>query len=362
METVDCLVIGAGVVGLSIARALALGGREVVVAEREGCIGTGTSSRSSEVIHAGIYYIPGSFKARFCVEGRIALYSYCESHGVSHSRIGKLIVATSEDQRRTLAGLMKNALANGVVDLRLLNRAELAAMEPDLRAVAGILSPSTGIVDSHALMLALQGDIENAGSSVVCNTPVLGIRLVDDGVLVRLGPADYMVRARSVINAAGLSAHRIAVANMSPRPSVTFAKGNYFGCRTTVPFKHLVYPVPEPGGLGTHLTLDMGGKARFGPDVEWVASENYSVNPARSEPFYAAVRRYWPGLPSGALYADYAGIRAKLNGSAGSDFTIDGSRAPYLIELFGIESPGLTSALAIADHVALLAASCNAPP
>ena len=361
METIDCFVIGAGVVGLAIARALSLGGREVVVAEREDRIGTGTSSRNSEVIHGGIYYGPGSLKARFCVEGRRALYAYCESRGVPHSRIGKLIVATSEDQRPILNNLINNALANGVDDLRLLNSAELAAMEPDLRAVAGIQSPSTGIVDSHSLMLALQGDVENAGSVVVFTTPVLGITLVDDGALVHLGPAGYTLKARSLINAAGLSAHRITGANVSPRPSVTFAKGNYFGCAAKVPFKHLVYPVPEPGGLGTHLTLDLSGKARFGPDVEWVSSENYAVDPTRSEGFYSAVRRYWPGLPSGALYPDYAGIRPKLNGRAGSDFVIDASKSPRLIELFGIESPGLTSALSIADHVALLTAYPMAP-
>lgn len=360
MEKIDCLVIGAGVVGIAVARALALAGREVVVAEAGSGIGTGTSSRNSEVVHAGIYYPQGSLKALLCVRGRDLLYDFCASHHVPHKRIGKLIVATSDAQLSALDGIARHAAANGVDDLRRIGPSEMAEMEPDLAGIGALMSPSTGIVDSHALMLALQGEAENHGAAFAFHAPFLDGRLGGDGVFVRTGgDEESAFRARFVVNAAGLQAHEVAarIAGVRPGsiPEIRFAKGNYFGCAARPPFSRLIYPVPEAGGLGVHLTLDTGGNARFGPDVEWIDAIDYRVDPDRAAPFYEAIRRYWPGLPDGSLYADYCGIRPKAGHDPGPDFIVDDSH-PGLVNLFGIESPGLTSALAIAEAVAAIAA------
>lgn len=362
MDSIDCVVIGAGVVGLAVARALAQAGRDVVVLEAANAIGTGTSSRNSEVIHAGIYYAAGSLKARLCVQGKQALYAYCESHGVPHRRCGKLIVATREDQLPRLDGIRAQAAANGVHDLAPLDRAAVTALEPELSAVGALLSPSTGIVDSHALMLALQGDAEAAGAMVAFATPVLGGRVVDDDAIeLTVGGSEPGTwRAAAVVNSAGLQAQQVAASlagfPAAHVPPTFYAKGNYFTLSGRARFRHLVYPVPEAAGLGVHLTLDLQGQARFGPDVQWVPQIDYPVDPARGAAFYAEVRKYWPALPEGALQPGYAGIRPKLGGpgSPAHDFRIDGPAVhgvPGLVNLFGIESPGLTSCLAIADEV-----------
>lgn len=365
MDSTYVIVVGAGVIGLAVARALALAGREVVVAEAAEAIGTGTSSRNSEVIHAGIYYPPGSLKARFCVAGKHRLYAYCAERGIPHQRIGKLIVASDEAQAPGLDGLKARAEANGVADLEVLDRDAALALEPALRVVRALKSPSTGIVDSHALMLALQGDIEDAGGAVAFASPVGGGRGLADGriALSFSGDQPYEIAARLVVNAAGLQAHRVAAAiDGVPAdlvPAVRYAKGNYFALHGASPFSRLIYPVPEPGGLGVHLTLDMGGQARFGPDVEWLdradGEIDYTVDPQRAEPFYAAIRTYWPDLPDGALFPDYSGVRVKLDGEASPDFRIVPACDGALINLFGFESPGLTSALAVGAHVADLA-------
>ncbi|GAB6388602.1 NAD(P)/FAD-dependent oxidoreductase [Stutzerimonas marianensis] len=361
MERVDCVVIGAGVVGLAVARALAQAGREVLILEAEGAIGTGTSSRNSEVIHAGIYYPQGSLKARLCVAGRDALYAFCDSHGVPYRRCGKLIVATDTTQLAGLDQLQAHAAANGVVDLQRLGAAEIQALETQLAAVAGLLSPSTGIVDSHALMLALQGDAEAAGALLALHAPVARLEVLATGLRVEVGGETPMsLHAASVVNCAGHDAPLIAAQTVGLAPESVppryFAKGSYFSLATATPFRHLVYPLPEPGGLGVHLTLDMGGQARFGPDVEWIDGLDYQLDEHRAEGFYAAIRRYWPGLPDGALQPAYTGIRPKISGPGepAADFRIDGPTrhgVPGLVNLFGIESPGLTSALAIGDHV-----------
>lgn len=368
-ESVDCVVIGAGVVGLALARALAVSGREVIVLEAANTIGSGTSSRNSEVIHAGIYYAKDSLKARFCVAGRDALYRYCAERGIAHDRCGKLIVATASAEEPALATLRAAAEANGVGDLRRLDAAAVRAMEPALRCTAALLSPSTGIVDSHALMLAYQGDAEDRGAMIAFNSPVEGGRAGEDSVELAVGgPAPMRLRCRSVVNAAGLSATAVAAAlhGLAKKfvPQQYLAKGNYYILSNTPPFRHLIYPVPEPGGLGVHLTLDIAGRGRFGPDVEWVESIDYAIDPARGERFYAAIRRYWPDLPEGSLQPGYAGIRPKLGppGSPPQDFVIQGPAAhgvPGLVNLFGIESPGLTASLAIADHVAGLLTSSS---
>ncbi|MDO5624289.1 MAG: NAD(P)/FAD-dependent oxidoreductase [Pseudomonadota bacterium] len=360
METLDTVVVGAGVVGLAVARALALAGREVVVLEAEGAFGTQTSARSSEVIHAGIYYPPGSLKARLCVQGRQMLYAYCAARGVAHQRLGKLIVATRAAQVDALHAIAERAQANGVHDLRLLTRAEALALEPALACEAALLSPSTGIVDSHALMLALLGDMENAGGMLVLKTCVDRVRA--ESSVIELTMADGTALAcRQLVNAAGLHAVALAarIDGLAPQhvPRAFFAKGSYFTLSGRAPFARLVYPVPEPGGLGVHLTLDMGGQARFGPDVQWVDSaDDLPVDPARGDAFYAEVRQYWPDLPDGALQADYAGMRPKISGPGqpAADFGVQGPRehgVPGLVNLFGIESPGLTSCLALADEV-----------
>ncbi len=366
IERVDCVVIGAGVVGLAVARACVMAGLETIVVEAERAIGTGVSSRNSEVIHAGIYYPRGSLKARLCVRGRDALYAYCDSHGVGHRRCGKLIAATDEAQREALHGIAAAAAANGVDDLRWLEADAAQAREPALHCVAALESPSTGIVDSHGLMLALRGDIEAGGGMLALGSPVLGGHVVEErageGIVLRVGGADPMeLLADRVVNCAGLDAQAVA-ASIDGIPGASIptgysTKGNYYALAGVAPFSRLIYPIPEPGGLGVHLTLDIAGRARFGPDVEPIEHIDYDVDPRRAAGFYTAIRRYWPGLPDGALHPDYAGIRPKLRAPAGAqaDFVIQG-RCDHgvagLVNLYGIESPGLTSSLAIADEVA----------
>ena len=365
MDTVDCIVVGAGVVGLAIARALAQAGREVIILEAAEAIGTGISSRNSEVIHAGIYYPKDSLMARFCVAGKRALYAFCADHDVPHRRCGKLIVATNEAEAGKLAAIEARARANGVDDLAFLSAGEAQALEPALACSGALLSPSTGIVDSHHFMLALLGDAEAAGASLALNAPLVRGYSDGEGIAIEVGGADPVtLSCRLLINAAGLDAPLIArnIAGMPHEavPTRYFAKGNYFTLSGRSPFSHLIYPVPEPGGLGVHLTIDLGGQAKFGPDVEWVEAIAYNVDAARCERFYKAIRRYWPGLPDGALQPGYAGVRPKIvpPAIAAQDFVVQGPRehgVAGLINLFGIESPGLTSALALAEHVAELA-------
>jgi L-2-hydroxyglutarate oxidase LhgO len=360
-ESTDCVVIGAGVVGIAVARALALSGREVIVIEAAEGIGTGTSSRNSEVIHAGIYYPKGSLMARSCVAGRRLLYAYCEEHGVPHRNCGKLIVATNEVESEMLVSIKGRAEANGVEGMRLLGANEAITMEPNLRCTAALLSPTTGIVDSHSFMLALQGDAEDAGAMFSFHAPVAQGRVADDGIELEVGGAEPMgLRCKLVVNSAGLHApalaHKIAGMPSDKVPTAYYAKGNYFTLAGRSPFSHLIYPVPVPGGLGVHITVDMGGQAKFGPDVEWIPDIDYSVDPHRADKFYAAVRKYWPALKDGALQPGYAGIRPKIvpPGAPAQDFTIQGSAehgVPGLINLFGIESPGLTASLALAEQV-----------
>ena len=366
MEKIECVVIGAGVVGLAVARALALQGREVMVLEAADAIGTGTSSRNSEVIHAGIYYPQGSLKATLCVKGRAMLYDYCVARGIGHSRCGKLIVATSAEQVAQLQGIVKKAAANGVHDLVLISREEAQAMEPRLQCVAAVHSPSTGIVDSHALMLALQGDLENAGGLVVLNSPLAHARCAQ-GAITLVANDGTELQARLLVNSAGLQAQalarRFAGLDAEQVPPSYYAKGNYFTLAGRSPFSRLIYPVPEAAGLGVHLTIDLGGQAKFGPDVQWVASaDDLVVDPARGDGFYAEVRKYWPELQDGALVPGYAGMRPKIQAphEAAKDFLIQGPAAHGvhgLVNLFGIESPGLTSSLAIGEHVVQLMAA-----
>lgn len=360
MDKVDCIVIGAGVVGLAVARALALTGREVMVLEAANAIGTGTSSRNSEVIHAGIYYPPGSLKARLCVQGKQLLYNYCAQRGIGHHRCGKLIVATHESQVAQLQGIIAKAAVNGVHDLVLLNREQAQAMELQLECVAAVYSPSTGIVDSHALMMSLQGDIENAGGFVVLNTTVAQLNLAKLAIEIIASDGTELA-ANTVINAAGLYAplvaSRIQGFDAKHVPPTFWAKGNYFTLTGKSPFSRLIYPVPEAAGLGVHLTIDLGGQAKFGPDVQWVNSpDDLLVDPSRGNAFYAEIRKYWPGLKDHTLQPGYAGIRPKLQGPGASagDFVIQSEAVhgvPGLVNLFGMESPGLTSALAIGKYV-----------
>jgi L-2-hydroxyglutarate oxidase LhgO len=365
MDRVECVVIGAGVIGLAVARRLAQAGREVVVLEAAEGIGTVTSSRNSEVIHAGIYYRAGSWMARMCVSGKRALYAYCADHGVPHRNCGKLIVATTATETEKLQSIRAHAEANGVLDMRTLSGEAARALEPALNCDAALLSPSTGIIDSHAYMLALRGDAENAGAAFAFYTPLLRAKVAAEKIeLDAGGDAPMTLECRLLVNAAGLDAPAIAgrIEGM-PReliPQAYLAKGNYFSCSAKAPFSHLIYPVPEPGGLGVHLTLDMAGQARFGPDVEWVDHIDYAVDPARAQRFYPAIRKYWPTLPDGALMPSYSGMRPKIvpPAVASQDFLIQGPRdhgVAGLINLFGIESPGLTSSLAIGDYVGELA-------
>jgi L-2-hydroxyglutarate oxidase LhgO len=362
MEKIDCLVIGAGVIGLAVARRLAADGRDVLILESESAFGTGISARNSEVIHAGIYYPAGSLKARLCVAGRGMLYAYCEERGISHRRCGKLIVATREQQRAQLDRIAAGARANGVDDLRFLSRTEARALEPALECTAALLSPSTGISDRHALMLSLLGDAERNGAVLALNSPVTGGEIADGGIVlnVKVGASETAILARTVVNCAGLGAQGIArrLRGLPPQsvPPLHYAKGNYYALAGRAPFSRLIYPVPEAAGLGVHLTLDLGGQARFGPDVEWIDTIDYTVAPERAEAFYGEVRRYWPQLADGALVPAYAGIRPKPHapGEPACDFLVSGPAehgVPGLVCLYGIESPGLTSCLALADHV-----------
>ena len=404
MDQVDCVVIGAGVVGLACARALALAGHEVVIVERETKFGTGASARNSEVIHSGIYYPAGSRKAEWCVRGAQLLYAYCAERGVAHRRCGKLLVATSQAEVGALEALHARGVANGVQSLALLTAAQAMAMEPALRCVAALWSPDSGIVDSHGLMTALLGDAENAGAVLAVNGGVVGARPDGNGgadhggdqgadrsgddsggvndaaggwqVNVRsaaAGEPDFSLHARWIINAAGLDAQAVA-ARMQGFPAAAIslqhlAKGHYFSLQGRVPFSRLIYPMPTHGGLGIHLTLDLGGQAKFGPDVEWLASDaahphaesarDYRVDASRATGFESEIRRYWPGLPSGALAPAYSGIRPKLSGPGepAVDFRVDGPKShgcAGVVQLFGIESPGLTASMAIADAVAQL--------
>ncbi|GEO01623.1 hypothetical protein NSE01_34550 [Novosphingobium sediminis] len=361
-ERVDCVVIGAGVVGLACAAALAAAGREVLVLEKAALIGSETSSRNSEVIHAGIYYPPGSLKARLCRAGKARLYAYCAARGVPHRQLGKIIVAASAAQEDRLAAIRANAAANEVTDLEWLSAADIARLEPEVRGHRALFSPSTGIVDSHALMLALEGDLGTNGGMVVLGAEVDGGRCEADGIHLAIGGAEPMdLVARTVINCAGLHAPALA-ARLSGLPSqhvpqAFYAKGHYFRLSGRAPFVHLVYPVPEAGGLGIHLTLDLGGQAKFGPDVMWIDAPDYSFDASRLERFVAAIRTYYPGLDAEKLHPDYTGIRPKIVGPGvpDADFRIEDVRVhgvPGLVNLFGIESPGLTASLAIADLVA----------
>ena len=365
MDKVECVVIGAGVIGLAVARRLAQAGREVIILEAAEGIGTVTSSRNSEVIHAGIYYPAGSLMARTCVSGKRALYEYCADHGIPHRNCGKLIVATTSKETLRLQSIRAHAEANGVLDLQTLSGDAAHALEPALNCDAALLSPSTGIVDSHAFMLALRGDAEAAGAACAFHTPLLHARAAADRIeLDAGGSAPISLECRLLVNAAGLAAPAVARSidgmPIDLIPPAYLAKGNYFSCSARAPFSHLIYPVPEPGGLGVHLTLDMAGQARFGPDVEWVDAIDYAVDPARAERFYPAIRRYWPTLPDGALMPSYSGMRPKIvpPAVAVQDFLIQGPQdhgVTGLINLFGIESPGLTSSLAIANYVGELA-------
>jgi len=363
MDRVGCIVVGAGVVGLAAARALALRGREVVIIEKAGAIGTETSSRNSEVIHAGIYYAPGSLKARLCTTGRAMLYDYAAARGVPHQRCGKLIVATSPDQMAVLDTIAGHAAANGVA-LTMLTAAEATALEPALSCQGALLSPETGIVDSHALMAALLADAEVAGAQLALGTRVVAIDSGPDGFVVETEAEGerFTLAADMVVNAAGLWASEVALATRGLDPAhvpvTRYARGSYYAVPGRPAFSRLIYPVPEPGGLGVHLTLDLGGSMRFGPDVEWIDGVDYRVNPDRQAHFETEIRRYWPGLPQGALAPTYCGIRPKISGPGepAADFRIDGPEVHGLhglVNLFGIESPGLTSSLAIAEEVAL---------
>lgn len=362
-DRIDCVVIGAGLAGLACTRALALAGREVVALEAEGAIGTGISSRNSEVIHAGMYYPAGSLKARLCVAGNRMLREFAAMHGVAFHMAGKLIVATNAEEEKALAAILERGKANGVEGLAAIPASEAVAMEPRLRCTAALFSPATGIIDTHGLMLALQGEAEDNGAVIAFRSPVMGGRLTDDGVMIAVGggePSCFL--ARTVVIAAGLGSCKVARAlGMPGVPADYLCKGNYFTLTGSTPFRHLVYPVPVAAGLGVHFTLDMAGRGRFGPDVEWIETEDYVVNPARADSFYGAIRRYWPDLPDGALEPAYAGIRPKIQapGEAARDFMVQGPQdhgVPGVVALYGIESPGLTACVALGDLVREMAA------
>ena len=363
LPDVDTIVIGAGVVGLAIAAALAQRGHEVIVLEREDSIGQGISSRNSEVIHAGIYYPPGSLKAEVCVRGKQLLYEYCNKRGISAEKKGKLIVASDDEDTAQLHRLHRNACLNGVNDTTMISADDAQALQPGLQCVAALYSPSTGIVDSHALMVSLTGDIERHGGTIVCRTRVEKI-VPDSGCITVTDTENNSVTARQVINSCGLNAvsmgQRVQTIPAATIPKAQFAKGSYFKLEGKSPFTMLVYPAPVTGGLGIHLTVDLAGQARFGPDVEWLEDEfepdNYKVDPSRAQSFYAAIRRYWPQLPDNSLVPDYAGIRPKIvyPDQRTIDFEISAEQdhgIPGLVNLYGIESPGLTSSLAIAAQV-----------
>lgn len=361
MDAVDCVVVGAGVIGLAIARALAQAGREVIVIEAQGSIGTGISSRNSEVIHAGLYYPPHSLKAKLCVRGRELLYQYCTERQIPFRRCGKLIVATGNDQRLVLDSIRANASACGLPALESLDRASVRRVEPELDCVAALFSPDSGIVDSHAFMLSLQADAESRGVLFAFHSPLVGATILEHGARLSIGGAKPMeLKAHTVVNCAGLYAQAVArtIQGLAPDaiPTEAYAKGSYFSLAAKSPFAHLIYPVPEAGGLGVHLTLDLNGRAKFGPDVQWIDTLDYTVDATRAARFYAAIRTYWPALPDDALVPDYAGIRPKLAraGSGFSDFVFSSPAehgAPGIYCLYAIESPGLTSALALAQWV-----------
>ena len=355
---VDAVVAGAGVVGLAAARALAAAGHEVLVLEAADCIGSGTSSRNSEVIHAGIYYPAGSLKAKLCVEGRRALYEFCAERQVAHRQCGKLIVATEAAQLGQLDAIRARAHANGATEVTAISAAEVAEREPEVSCVGALWSPMTGIIDSHGLMLALRGEVEARGGALALKSPIVGGAIGEDGIRLEVGGDEpCTLLARRFVNAAGLDAQRVvgllAGFPAARVPRQYLARGCYFTLAGRQPFRHLVYPVPEPGGLGVHVTLDLAGQARFGPDVEWIERPGYQVDPARAEKFYGAVRRYWPGLADGAIQPGYAGIRPKLSGPGepDADFLVHGPAehgVPGMVNFFGIESPGLTASLALA--------------
>ena len=366
-EQVDCVVIGAGCVGLAVARSLAQAGREVLLLEQHEAFGTETSSRNSEVIHAGIYYPPGSLKAQLCVRGKALLYPFLERHGVPFARCEKLIVANAEEELAPLAALKETAAENGVDDLRFLEKEEAARLEPGLRCARAILSPSTGIFDSHTYMLALLGELEEAGGLAVFNSPVAAGQVTDEGVLLDVGGTDPMqLAARLVVNCAGLSSSRVARRlNGFPAeqvPETLKAKGRYFAYSGKAPFERLIYPMPSKESQGTHYTKDLGGQAKLGPDIIWgAAAENYDVEEEARDEFWAAARRFWPDLEKDRLHPSYAGLRPKLAGpGAWADFRIEGPAqhgVPGVIQMFGIESPGLTSSLALGEYVAAMAAA-----
>jgi L-2-hydroxyglutarate oxidase LhgO len=367
LNDVDCIVIGAGVVGLAVARALARGGREVVILERERHSGMHTSSRNSEVIHAGLHYTPGSLKAKLCVSGRDLLYRYCTERGIGHRRCGKLTVATSEEQMATLEKIAINARASGVFDLRWFDAEQAARVEPQLQCLRALWSPSTGIIDSHAYMQALLADAEASGAIIAYGTPVASLRPTAAGIeIVIEKESSPDVRARLVINAAGLYAHLVAASiegfPAQHIPAISYAKGSYFALTGASPFTRLVYPAPRAGGhLGIHLTIDLAGAARFGPDTEWVDAIDYAVDPRRAAFFAEVIREYWPRLDASRLYPAYAGIRPKISaaGEATRDFYISGPDDHGLagiVNLFGIESPGLTASLALGETIAAMIA------
>jgi L-2-hydroxyglutarate oxidase LhgO len=355
------LVVGAGVVGLAAARALALAGNEVIVAEAANAIGTGISSRNSEVIHAGLYYPTGSLRARHCPRGRRMLYALCASHGVPHRKCGKLVVATKADEFARLEAIHAQALANGVEGVAIISAQEAQKLEPALACVGAMISPETGIIDSHRFMLALRGDLEDHGGVIAFNTPIERLVPVQGGWQAHFGGSEpQSITVDAVVNCAGLGAQRLARDTtgypLERIPRLVLAKGNYFNYTGRPAFSRLIYPVPVPGGLGVHVTLDLAGRMRFGPDVEWIESESYDVTPARAQAFYASIRRYWPELPDSSLAADYAGIRPKLSGAGepAVDFMVEGPPQhglAGLVYMFGIESPGLTCALSLAEEV-----------
>lgn len=361
-EQVDCVVIGAGVVGLAIARRLAMAGREVLVLEAAEAIGTHASSRNSEVIHAGIFYPTGSLKAQVCVAGKHKLYRYCRERGLPHQRCGKLLIAVHDEQVPQLEAWKEQAAANGVPDLRWVSHAEAREMEPEVRFAKAVHSPSSGIIDSHALMLALQGDAEHAGATCVFRSPVLGGRVGGARIALEVGGAEPMtLEARAVVNSAGLAAQALgrALVGLPPHsvPKTYYAIGHYYSMTGKPPFRRLVYPVTRSDWLGVHVTIDLAGRVKFGPDFEWIERIDYTFDERREQAFYEAIRRYYPGLPDGTLVPDYTGIRPKITGPGEppADFLIQGSEAhgiANLVNLYGIESPGLTSSMAIADVVA----------
>jgi L-2-hydroxyglutarate oxidase LhgO len=365
MDSIEAVVIGGGVVGLAVARALAMQGTETLVFERHARPGQETTSRNSGVIHSGIYYPLGSLKAALCVRGRQLLYSFCEERGIRYQRCGKVVVA-GEPQVAALHALRERGIANGVLDLQLLDGAQVALLEPAVVCAAGLLSPSTGIIDVHELLLALLADLESHGGALLLQSNVSALKITDGGLVLQVesGATSSELQCRWLVNCAGLSAPQVLrLIEAYPQQRLRqafYAKGNYFACQGVRPFKRLVYPMPNEAGLGIHATLDLDGTTRFGPDVEWVSEPDYRVDPARAESFYAAIREYWPDIPDGSLQPAYAGVRPKLvgPGAAAGDFEIEGPAAhgvAGLINLFGIESPGLTSSLALAERVAALA-------